>query len=278
MGRGLVTTLVALALVSALTGCGAAGSAVQVSTPAPTVVASVAPSPTPTQGAILLATFTLVPTRAPLVSPQPVSSPPTSPEPSPPPATAPSPVASPAAADERVRVSGAGPAGLNLRADPGSSAARVKTVRDGAVLEIIGDDRQADDRTWRNVRDPADGATGWAAAQFLTAAGATGVAPAASPGPRGSAAPKPSAAAKPSAVPGSATGPSAAGPAAPGGSSAQPLGSDCPASSPIKGNISASGEQIYHVPGGSSYRATRPEACFASPQEAEAAGFRRALR
>jgi hypothetical protein len=159
--------------------------------------------------------------------------------------------------------------GLNLRVDPGSGAARVKTVRDGAVLEIVGEDRQADDRTWRNVRDPSDGATGWVVSQFLAPAGAAGT-PSASGAP--STGPRAPATAKPSA------GPPASKPAAPGGPSAQPQGSDCPAASPIKGNISASGERIYHAPGGSSYRATRPEVCFATPAEAEAAGFRRALR
>jgi hypothetical protein len=209
-----------------------------------------------------------VPTRTPAISPQPASSPVVLPEPSPHPATAPSPEASPAspaAADERVRVSGAGSSGLNLRSEPDSSAARVKTVRDGAVLEVVGEDRQADGRSWRNVRDPADGATGWAAAQFLMPASAAGTPSASGSPPPG---PRPPAAAKPSAT----------RLAAPAESSGQPQGSDCPTTSPIKGNISTSGERIYHVPGGRSYRATRPEACFASPAEAEAAGFRRALR
>jgi len=54
--------------------------------------------------------------------------------------------------------------------------------------------------------------------------------------------------------------------------------SDCPESHPIKGNISSSGEKIYHVPGGASYRQTHPEACFATEADAQAAGFRRARR
>jgi hypothetical protein len=51
----------------------------------------------------------------------------------------------------------------------------------------------------------------------------------------------------------------------------------------IKGNISNRGERIYHVPGGKFYGATivdarRGERWFCSEQEAQAAGWRRALR
>ena len=51
----------------------------------------------------------------------------------------------------------------------------------------------------------------------------------------------------------------------------------------IKGNISASGERIYHVPGGQYYNATRintskGERWFCSENEARAAGWRRSLR
>ena len=51
----------------------------------------------------------------------------------------------------------------------------------------------------------------------------------------------------------------------------------------IKGNIAASGERIYHVPGGGYYDATRidpsrGERWFCSEAEARAAGWRRSLR
>ncbi|KAB7708206.1 thermonuclease [Bacillus aerolatus] len=46
----------------------------------------------------------------------------------------------------------------------------------------------------------------------------------------------------------------------------------------IKGNISSSGEKIYHVPGNQSYEVTKPEQTFCSKEEAEAAGFRAAKR
>jgi micrococcal nuclease len=44
----------------------------------------------------------------------------------------------------------------------------------------------------------------------------------------------------------------------------------------IKGNINSKGEKIYHVPGGRYYDVTVPEVWFATEEEAEAAGFRRA--
>jgi hypothetical protein len=56
---------------------------------------------------------------------------------------------------------------------------------------------------------------------------------------------------------------------------AAPSGMSCPASHPIKGNRSS---MIYHVPGGEFYDATGPEDCFASPADAEAAGYRRSQR
>jgi hypothetical protein len=55
-------------------------------------------------------------------------------------------------------------------------------------------------------------------------------------------------------------------------------GSDCPADHPVKGNIvdrgANKGDKIYHMPGSSSYKQTKPERCFLDAKEAEAAGFR----
>jgi hypothetical protein len=57
----------------------------------------------------------------------------------------------------------------------------------------------------------------------------------------------------------------------------------CPATHPVKGN--KAGRQanrpvdpIYHVPGSRYYEATDPEECFATPADAEAAGYRAPLR
>lgn len=49
---------------------------------------------------------------------------------------------------------------------------------------------------------------------------------------------------------------------------------DCPAGYPIKGNLSS---HIYHAPGTRSFNATAPEICFATAEDAVAAGYRAPL-
>lgn len=67
------------------------------------------------------------------------------------------------------------------------------------------------------------------------------------------------------------------GPQAPAyAGSVSPQDAQCPPSHPVKGNLSRSGELIFHVPGSHNYDRTKPEACFASEADAEAAGFRKA--
>ncbi len=51
--------------------------------------------------------------------------------------------------------------------------------------------------------------------------------------------------------------------------------SDCPPDRPIKGNAQS---KIYHVPGGDFYAKTKPEECFATEEEAAAAGYRKSKR
>jgi hypothetical protein len=46
----------------------------------------------------------------------------------------------------------------------------------------------------------------------------------------------------------------------------------CPTGYPIKGNQNSG---IYHVPGQQFYDRTRPEDCFATEADAQAAGYRR---
>lgn len=59
------------------------------------------------------------------------------------------------------------------------------------------------------------------------------------------------------------------------GAECVPMGSECPASCPIKGSNSG----IYHLPGGQFYsRTTNPAACFASEVDAVGAGHRRSER
>ena len=57
-------------------------------------------------------------------------------------------------------------AGVNLRAAPSLSAARIATVPEGAVLLAVDDPRESEGRTWRPVRDPEQN-EGWVAAEFL---------------------------------------------------------------------------------------------------------------
>lgn len=137
------------------------------------------------------------PTAAPVATqaPAPTAAPTLPPAPTSPPATEPpAPTAAPAPpAAERVAVTGAGTDGVNMRAEPAASAARVKLLRDGHQLEIAGENRDAGGRTWRNVRDPGDGAIGWIAAEFVGAPGAAvaAAAPTTAPAPTAKPASKP---------------------------------------------------------------------------------------
>jgi micrococcal nuclease len=56
------------------------------------------------------------------------------------------------------------------------------------------------------------------------------------------------------------------------GHRANPIGFDCPEGYAIKGNANS---MIYHPPGGQFYDRTRPEDCFATEADAQAAGYRR---
>jgi hypothetical protein len=49
-----------------------------------------------------------------------------------------------------------------------AGAEKVKTLPEGAVLDIIGANKTVDDIVWRNVRDAA-GSEGWVAASFVVA-------------------------------------------------------------------------------------------------------------
>ena len=60
-----------------------------------------------------------------------------------------------------------------------------------------------------------------------------------------------------------------------GPGSAAPSGTDCPDSHPVKANRESG---IYHLRDGAFYDRTRPEVCYASPEDAERAGYRRSQR
>ena len=46
----------------------------------------------------------------------------------------------------------------------------------------------------------------------------------------------------------------------------------------IKGNIASGGRKIYHVPGGAFYKTVKPEQCFNTEAEAQAAGYIKSQR
>src|SRR3954453_13766152 len=52
-----------------------------------------------------------------------------------------------------------------------------------------------------------------------------------------------------------------------------PAEGQCPPGFPVKTTVDSG---IYHVPGGRSYARTKPERCYATPEDAEADVFRRA--
>jgi len=80
---------------------------------------------------------------------------------------------------ERVKVVGADGGSVNMRAEPSTSATVVTQVAEGTTLDIVGQNRDAEDRTWRNVRSGSD--TGWIVATFLETV--TPPAPTAAPSP-----------------------------------------------------------------------------------------------
>jgi len=66
------------------------------------------------------------------------------------------------------RVFNTGAEGLFLRPDHSSEGTPLKTLMDGTIVTVIGEDFSAPNRVWKHVRD-ADGTEGWAAADFLQA-------------------------------------------------------------------------------------------------------------
>lgn len=66
------------------------------------------------------------------------------------------------------RVINTGSEGLFLRPAPNRDGAPIKTLPEGSIVTIIGEDFSGPDFVWKNVRD-AEGAEGWVAAEFLEA-------------------------------------------------------------------------------------------------------------
>lgn len=86
-----------------------------------------------------------------------------------PPISATSQLAPPESSGAQFRVVNTGADGLFLRAEPNTDKQPIKTLPEGAIVTIIGDDSVGPDRVWKHVRDQ-DGTEGWAASDFLQAA------------------------------------------------------------------------------------------------------------
>jgi len=51
--------------------------------------------------------------------------------------------------------------GANIRSEPGASGRILKTLAEGANIEVLGEEREVDGQVWRRVRDTQSGVTGW---------------------------------------------------------------------------------------------------------------------
>lgn len=66
----------------------------------------------------------------------------------------------------RFRVFNTGVEGLFLRPAPNTNNVPIKTLQDGTIVTVVGEDHVGPDRVWKQVRD-AEGAQGWVAAEYL---------------------------------------------------------------------------------------------------------------
>jgi hypothetical protein len=83
---------------------------------------------------------------------------------------------------EKVRVINAEGGSVNMRAEPSTTAEVVTQVAEGATLDVVGPNRDAEGRTWRNVQT-GDRKAGWIASTFVETIAAPPAAPSPSPGP-----------------------------------------------------------------------------------------------
>jgi Bacterial SH3 domain len=209
---------------------------------APTATAEPSPTPAPPPA-------TAVPTATPAPTPSP--SPPASPS------------SSPTPAPERARVVGTDGQGVNLRQEPGTQELVLRSLREGAEVTIVGDERVVDGRAWRNVRD-ADGVTGWLVADALGPIDPSEEGPptrpaAATPTPSPMPTPPPGPIPSPAPLPSPAPSPAPPDPAAP-----------C-RSEQIKGHATTG---LYYLPTHPDYEALRERVrCFESETQARASGF-----
>lgn len=67
---------------------------------------------------------------------------------------------------EFVRIADTGGAGAFIRREPGSAAASILAHREGTILRVVGPDRVAEGRVWRQVED-SQANRGWTPQEFL---------------------------------------------------------------------------------------------------------------
>ena len=70
------------------------------------------------------------------------------------------------AAGPRVKVVNTENQGVRFRQRPSTEGQVLRSLPEGAILEVVGPDANADGVAWRNVREPG-GAVGWVAAEFV---------------------------------------------------------------------------------------------------------------
>ena len=166
-------------------------------------------SATPAPAAVAAGTTTVAGTPAAAVTPAPARTP-AAPRPTTAAAAATS-TSAPRPSGSQAQIGNTDRQGANIRSEPGSGGRVLKTLPEGAPVEVLGPEREVDGRVWRQVRDSA-GVTGWIVGGALaapgtvptpvppgarppatTAPGPAGATPAATTAPAGTPAPIPTA-------------------------------------------------------------------------------------
>jgi SH3-like domain-containing protein len=93
-------------------------------------------------------------------APAPAPNPPAQPAPATNPAPRPTAAAASSGPAGHGQVGNTGGQGANIRSEPGGSGRILKTLAEGAALDVLGPEREVDGVVWRQVRD-STGVTGW---------------------------------------------------------------------------------------------------------------------